>query len=215
MGGNNAILSAAALADELKRFVDANEAVNRSNLESAFRNYQKVREAQARRVSDVAHLMSRMDTLDNPLFKFMYRHLLSHFGMELPINTLGQIFAPAVCLKHLPLVPRHHLMPFNDEAKIKSKPRSVLANRCWITLLASIGLIYYLLVRQNDPTFVDQAKLPSVKKYWGTVEGFLRPQLHLHMSMAVVTPIICLESYRQFFSVKLPSRYVCRSPPTV
>lgn len=215
LGGNNAIMSAAALADELKHLVDVKEAVARDELETAFRNYQKIREAQVRRVSDSAHLMARMDTLDNRLFKFMQRYLLHHMGIEVLINTFGQMVAPAVRLNHLPLVPRHRLMPFNDETKIRPRIRSILANRLWVFVLASLVLAYYLLTWQSYPSLVDPTRLTSVKKYWGTVEGFKRPQLHLHMSMAVVAPIICLESYRQFFFMKLLSRYVCRYSPVV
>lgn len=188
--------------------MDNRDAGDGYDLENAFRRYQNIREAQARRVVDTAHLMARIDTLDNLLFKFMQRHLLSHIGMELTINTLGQIIAPAVRLKHLPLVPRHRLVSFGDETKIKPRDRSILANALWILLLASIVLIHYLMIWQADSNFVEEATLQSVSKFWGRMEASKRAQLHHHMSVAVVTPIFCLESYRQFFFLTLLGRYV-------
>lgn len=156
----------------------------------------------------MASLMQRMEALETPLLKFIQLRIAAKTSIGVFINSLAQWFAPAVRLKYLPLPSRLGLLPFNDEVKIKPKSRPKPANAVWVLMLALLILVHYPLIHQESSTTSGLPALENVKKYWGITDGPKRSRLYFNISMTAVTTIMCIESYRQYFFLKLVGRYV-------
>ena len=205
-GGNNAIVSAASLADELKELLDRSDEIpDEGSLQNAFRNYQESREDQTRDIAAMANLTQRMETLDSPILKYIQLHLVPKLGSADIVNSMSPWYTSSVRLRYLPLASRQGILASEYEVKIKAKKRSALANVIWILMLTLVMLFHYPLQTQcilNKPVF--QSSLRSLA-------GPPLALLNFHASVSVVNTIICIESYRKFFFMKPVGRYVMRS----
>lgn len=206
LGGNNAIVSAASLADELKELLDRSDKIpDEGSLQTAFRNYQESREDQTRDQALMVSAMQRMEALDSPILKFLQLHMIPKLGSGDIVNSMSPWFTSCVRLRHLPLASRQGILASEDEVKIQAKKRSTLANVFWILMLTLVMIFHYPLRKQFMPN------KPVFQSSLGSLAGPPLALLHFHASVSVVNTIICIESYRKFFFMKPVGRYVIRS----
>lgn len=71
LGANNAIISAASFADELRHLNASAEAISESSLQTAFHKYQKTRETSTRGMVKMANLSQLLNALDTPFLKLI------------------------------------------------------------------------------------------------------------------------------------------------
>jgi hypothetical protein len=203
LGGNNAIMSAAFLANKLKDLlIQPDVSPDEGSLQTAFRNYQESRETQTKMIADMASMMQRMEALDKPILKYIQLHVVPTMGTAAVINSLSQWYPVSTPLKYLPLPSRRGLLPCEYEVKIKPKTRSNLVNAVWILMLVLVVLFHYPLHQRSTPAIPVSEDTGSSKE-----PQFVQlAQLHFHASVAIVNTIICIESYRPFFVTRLIGR---------
>lgn len=102
MGGNNAIESAAALANELyKLSITKSGLPSIQDVETGLHAYHEHRKARARRTHDVANLVTRLEAQKGPIESFFVFNIAPYLGDWLA-NTTVQSYIAAEKLDHLP-----------------------------------------------------------------------------------------------------------------
>ncbi|KAJ5137381.1 uncharacterized protein N7443_010326 [Penicillium atrosanguineum] len=197
LGGNNAFVSAASLADELKELLDrSDETPDEESLQNAFRNYQESRENPTRDNVAMANFKQRMEVLDNPILSYLQLRRIPKLDSAEIVNSMSPLLTSSIRLKHLPLASRQGILAYEHEVKIKARKRSTLANVIWILMLTLVMLVHYPLQKQSSPN------KPVSQSSLGSLAGPPLALLHFHASVSVVNTIICIESYRKFFFMK-------------
>lgn len=187
VGGNNAIESAAALANGIKRLSDscarAGRRPTREEAERVFAEYQRVREARAEAATDASAALARIHNMHNPASRFFVKFMLPHVAEFLP-ELAGSAMIGAVKIDFLPLpiISLTGTKPFNpsqgdgmQESKIR---RALLA-------LPLLGLAFAALFVMDLGPSIDWARnlrdsgvlqlqgssVPIVRSFYG-IQGF-------------------------------------------
>lgn len=204
MGGNHGIQSAAFLADELKALAERDESPDEDALQKAFLRYQQARSPAVQQIVDISHMMQRLDALDGWLIALTQKIFAPLFSMKMIQSSFTKMLSPSIRLKHLPHPSRPGQIGFMDEVKIQPKPRSRLANLTWISTFALVVLAFY--------PFLDASNVTETIKWdlqFSSVLGLdtsTTMQLYFNLSLSVVLSVVCVESYRNYFSFQLLSR---------
>ena len=197
LGGNNGILSAAHLANEIADTARYGRNPDQASLEKAFYKYQHGRDATAREVVKLSHEMQLLDTLDNWVIKFVRVNFMRYMTNEYLMNTVGFGITPSVRLKHLPLPSKRRLVLFNDQVTIQPRTRSVLVSWLWILLLFIVVMALYPL-RHID--VVNPEKRQTVGQRLLGWDASKAAHFYYHMSLTTFTGILCIESHRKHFA---------------
>ena len=197
-------MSAAFLADQIKSLVDKNEHPDEETLGKAFLEYQRVRTPQDDKIVKMSTLMQRMEALDSPLLKFMQLNMGRVVSIDGFQNGLAKMISPAVRLKYLPLPSRRGRIGFVDEVKMDPKSRSRSANWFWTLAIALVVLLFYPFRDVSNVTATTE--WDSLGSSLLSLDTPIAMQLYSNLSLLVVLSIICVESYRKYFSMQLMSR---------
>lgn len=190
-GANSAIEESALIADILWDLRERNALHDPFSFQREFSQFQRVRYTRLRALRDDAHLVQRVESLDNAALKLMALHIMPKLSFVIAfIPQLGASFAGASNMKCLP-PPAMGTWPFATEIKIKPDKRSSVATLLWATILllaASVPCwtLKYINVnlRCNDEIIGSTLPLPRA--------------LHLYSSMIAVSisGLWVTESYR-------------------
>jgi hypothetical protein len=137
-GANSAIESAAYVADIFWDIVQRNATDDK--IQTAFTEYQNVRRPRTKEIMGTGHFISRLDTQDTWLLKFLASNIFPGISLEdglLP--QFANMFLPAVSLQHLPQPKQPNHIPWEDQMKMRPKDRSLAATISWILLLLLAG----------------------------------------------------------------------------
>jgi hypothetical protein len=137
-GGNNAIISAAHLANQLKHFTQHNMSSDEASLNWLFREYKRTREPQTRELMQMSHLLQRMEALETPLLRLFELKYVCQMPIEALSGVLARTYTQAVSLNYLPPPPRHCLVPFNEEVALKPRARFKTVTAFWLLVLALV-----------------------------------------------------------------------------
>ncbi|KAJ5624456.1 hypothetical protein N7510_000765 [Penicillium lagena] len=210
-GGNNAIVSAAYLANKLKELTSKDAVIEDAELKAAFHEYSRVRRPLVKDTIQVAHLLQRMESFDTPVLKFMEQKVVSRTAADGFLTRFPSGYTAAVPLKYIPLPSHRGSLPFDDEVKMNLEVRAVRSNIFWISLLAINVLIHSARFQYGGETQARTLNLSNsflVSKIGGLFSWvFNKDQswsddFYYHSSIAAVMSTICIESYRRFFALK-------------
>lgn len=214
-GGNNAIVSAAYLANKLKELTSKDAVVDDAELQAAFREYSCVRGLQVEQLTKIAHAMQRMESFDTPVLKFLQQKFVSKMAVDGIITRLPPAFTHAGSLKYIPLPSHPGSLPFDDEIKMDLGSRAIRSNIFWISLLAINVLIHRTCFQYAGETQPRTSHLSNpflVSKFGGLFSWLINEDqswnddFYYHSSIAAVMSTICIEAYRQSFFLKTLSR---------
>ncbi|KAF2157138.1 FAD/NAD(P)-binding domain-containing protein [Myriangium duriaei CBS 260.36] len=162
-GGNACIESAAAMANELKKLADGNQALpSRKAIQAALLNYQNTRQPRSNAICATANALTRIQAMKTPVHRFLVHWIFPNAGDTFTdLNCDGM--SGAVRLDYLP-VPKQTLrgnLPFNPnsgagkkESKLKRLLLAVpllalhIAAKRFITL-ASVRPLLGTMVRES------------------------------------------------------------------
>lgn len=214
-GGNNAIVSAACLANKLKELISKDGVVEDAEVQAALREYSYVREPQVKEKMQVAHAMQRMESFDTLVLKFIQQKFVSKTAADGIITRIPAAFTDAVSLKYIPLPSHPASLPFDDEVKMKLGDRAIRSNIFWISLLVINVLVHRTRFQHMGETQPRTSHLGNpflISKFSGLLSRVFdedqswNDDFCYHSSIAAVMSTICIESYRQSFLLKTLSR---------
>lgn len=134
-GANSAIEESAFVADILWDLRERGALHDPYSIQKALTEFQTERVVRTTALRDDANLVQRMESLDNPVMKFMALKFIPRLNFVIAfLPQLGSSFTPARHLKHLK-PPKLGLCPFSQDMKAKPLPRSPLATFSWVTVL--------------------------------------------------------------------------------
>ncbi|RYP20387.1 hypothetical protein DL765_002845 [Monosporascus sp. GIB2] len=134
-GANSAIEESAFVADILWDLRQKGALHDPVSVQQALTEFQSERFVRTTALREDANLIQRMESLDNPVMKFLALNLIPRLPFVIGfLPQLGSSFTPARCLKHLS-PPKVGLCPFSQDMKAKPRPRSPLATLSWVSIL--------------------------------------------------------------------------------
>ncbi|KAK8074375.1 FAD-binding domain-containing protein [Apiospora hydei] len=134
-GANSTVEESALVADILWDHRERGALHDSASVEQALTDFQKERFVRTTALREDANLVQRMESLDNPVMKFMALHVIPRLPFTVAfLPQLAASFTPARHLKHAP-PPRAGLCPFSQEMNAKPSPRSALATLSWVGAL--------------------------------------------------------------------------------
>ncbi|KAI9148937.1 FAD-dependent monooxygenase NtnA [Paramyrothecium foliicola] len=149
-GANSAVEESAFVADILYDLREQGALNDPTSVQKAFTEYQTERTLRMTALRDDAHLVQQMESLDNPIMKFVALKFVPKLNFVLTfLPQLGSSFTPARHLKHLP-PPKAGLCPFTLDMKAKPRPRSTAASLSWISIFALAAFSPWIATKYLD-----------------------------------------------------------------
>jgi len=140
-GGNSAIESAAALANDLNKALQQETSITDVDLSALFERVQTIRIPRAKMMQKSANTRQRLEAMETLFLRFVALKVLPRIGTELVFRRFYDTIAPAIKLDYLEVPRRSRLAPFHDELSARPKDRSTLMIAgIVVTMLGLAGL---------------------------------------------------------------------------
>ncbi|PVH97986.1 FAD/NAD(P)-binding domain-containing protein, partial [Periconia macrospinosa] len=193
-GANSAIEESAFLADILWNLRATNAIHEPYALEQALEEFQRERFVRGKALQEDANLVQRMESLDNPVMKFMSLYVVPRLPFVVAfLPQLACSFIPARHLKHLP-PPKQAMVAFSQDMKATISPRSNLATSFWAGTFILSALSPYMMSRFFGAE-IERLAMDESAKLSGVVESYLA------FIAISVSGVWVVESYKASFLI--------------
>nr|A0A455LLV4.1 RecName: Full=FAD-dependent monooxygenase ntnA; AltName: Full=Nectripenoid biosynthesis cluster protein A [Nectria sp. (in: ascomycete fungi)]AYO60864.1 FAD-dependent monooxygenase NtnA [Nectria sp. (in: ascomycete fungi)] len=188
-GANSAIEESAFVADMLWDLRERGALHDPDSIQKALTEFQTERVVRTTALREDANLVQRMESLDNPVMKFMALKFIPRLNFVIAfLPQLGSSFTPARHLKHL-RPPKVGLCPFSQDMKAKPLPRSPLATFSWVTVL---------ILAASSPWLASKYFISGARSFTDDQASQLAEVLELYISILSVSisGMWVIESYK-------------------
>jgi len=173
MGGNNAIVGAAALASALTRRLDANPAgLSAADITAAFAETEKARKPKMIKVMEAANKQHDRETLTSLATRILMPRLIRFATVEARFDPTAAAYFTSESVEQLPIPKRPRYVPYADELPAKPLPRSRLYR---LAAAAVFGFLFYLsfLALRFMSGLPETFRADEKFKTWSTGAAFL------------------------------------------
>ncbi|KAJ5995781.1 hypothetical protein N7481_002758 [Penicillium waksmanii] len=146
-GGNNAIETAASLANHLVASLKKSDSGNLSTTEiaSIFEKTQRQREDRTWSLVKQSHARQRMECMETSVLKFVARYVIPYVPKSVLTDRWVDTYASGVSLNMLPAPERDHTIPFYDELLRAPSARGPFGYLLYIVFAAFAVVAFQLL----------------------------------------------------------------------
>ena len=149
-GGNNAIESATALANNLVRRLDVVcGPLSNAEIDGIFSETQAVRQDRARLSVDTAYKVQKVEAMESPMAGILVRLMLPLLSRDMLLERQSGIIVESVRVEKLPVPERAHFVPYVDELPANPMTNARLPKLA--TALCLLGLFYIAIDAQRLP----------------------------------------------------------------
>lgn len=146
-GGNNAIETAASLANHLISSLKKNGSNDLSTTEiaSIFEKTQREREDRAWSLVKQSHARQRMECMETPVLKFVARYVVPYIPKSVLTDRWVDTYASGMSLNMLPAPEKAHKIPFFDELLRAPSARGSFVYLLY-TIFAALAVVAFQLL---------------------------------------------------------------------
>lgn len=188
-GANSAIEESAFVADILWDLRSRKALRDAGAIENALTEFQSERFARTTALREEAHLVQRMDSLDNGFMRFMAMHAVPRLPFEIAVlPQLGASFAAARRLEHLD-PPKSGRRAFSQDMQANIRERSPLATMSWVVTFILAAFSPYLLSKYATMAYVGAERD-------GLAQLLDASQIYLSIMAISISSFWVIESYK-------------------